>query len=74
MTFEINENPDPEIIRVFIVRHGQTDHNVQKILQGHLDTDINETGKEQAEIVGKYLPKFRLIILYLQILADASKR
>ncbi|KAL1574998.1 hypothetical protein MG5_00041 [Candida albicans P57072] len=57
MTFEINENPDPEIIRVFIVRHGQTDHNVQKILQGHLDTDINETGKEQAEIVGNYLSK-----------------
>ena len=57
MTFEINENPDPEIIRVFIVRHGQTDHNVQKILQGHLDTDINETGKEQAEIVGKYLSR-----------------
>ena len=60
MTFEINENPDPEIIRVFIVRHGQTDHNVQKILQGHLDTDINETGKEQAEIVGKNLSKITI--------------
>lgn len=38
-----------------MVRHGQTAHNVQKILQGHLDTDLNETGREQAEKVGSYL-------------------
>ncbi|MCP8719846.1 MAG: histidine phosphatase family protein [Asgard group archaeon] len=54
MTFEVLENTDPEIIRIFIVRHGQTDHNVQKILQGHLDTDLNETGRNQAQTVGKF--------------------
>ncbi|RCK60384.1 hypothetical protein Cantr_08742 [Candida viswanathii] len=57
MTFEVLENSDPEIIRVFIVRHGQTDHNVQKILQGHLDTDLNDTGREQAQIVGSFFSK-----------------
>lgn len=54
MTFEILENSDSEIIRVFIVRHGQTDHNVQKILQGHLDTDLNDTGRDQARLVGNF--------------------
>ncbi|EGW34648.1 uncharacterized protein SPAPADRAFT_130940 [Spathaspora passalidarum NRRL Y-27907] len=55
MTREITDNKDSDITRVFIVRHGQTDHNVNKILQGHLDTDLNELGKQQAVTVGKYL-------------------
>lgn len=46
-------NTDPNVLRVFIIRHGQTDHNVQKILQGHLDIDMNQTGVEQARKVGQ---------------------
>ncbi|KAH3902809.1 related to Broad-specificity phosphatase YOR283W [Saccharomycodes ludwigii] len=48
-------NTDPNVLRIFIIRHGQTNHNVKKILQGHLDTDLNEEGLEQAFKVGKYL-------------------
>lgn len=55
MTVDIASNEDRRITRIFIVRHGQTDHNVQKILQGHLDTNLNQTGQIQAEKVGKYL-------------------
>ncbi|KAI3405377.2 hypothetical protein KGF56_001824 [Candida oxycetoniae] len=40
------------IVRVFVVRHGQTDHNVQKILQGQLDTPMNSQGYAQAELLG----------------------
>ncbi|RLV91249.1 Broad-specificity phosphatase [Spathaspora sp. JA1] len=58
MTREITVNNDSNITRVFILRHGQTDHNVNKILQGHLDTDLNTTGKQQAETVAKYLSQF----------------
>ncbi|EMG45981.1 hypothetical protein SBY92_005492 [Candida maltosa Xu316] len=54
MTFEVTENPDPEVTRVFIVRHGQTDHNLNKVLQGHLDTALNETGENQAKTVGRF--------------------
>lgn len=32
----------------YIVRHGETDWNVEHLLQGHQDTPLNETGKEQA--------------------------
>lgn len=45
-------NSNPETVRIFVIRHGQTDHNVKKILQGHLDIDINETGVSQAKKVG----------------------
>lgn len=55
MTIEVNRNQDPNILRIFIVRHGQTDHNVQKILQGHLDIDVNKNGINQSKLVGEAL-------------------
>lgn len=50
-----SSNEDPDVVRLFVIRHGQTEHNVQKILQGHLDTDLNHVGLEQAEKLGQYL-------------------
>ena len=35
--------------RIFIVRHGQTDLNKRKIMQGRIDSLLNEEGKRQAE-------------------------
>lgn len=35
-------------MKLFIVRHGQTDANVNGIVQGWLDTELNETGITQA--------------------------
>ncbi len=35
-------------MKLYIVRHGQTDANAQGITQGWLDTDLNETGRAQA--------------------------
>lgn len=55
MTVEIHANKDPDTVRIFIIRHGQTDHNVTKVLQGHLDIDLNDHGKNQADTVAKYL-------------------
>lgn len=53
MTVTVVQNQDPDILRVFLVRHGQTEHNVKKILQGHLDIDVNEKGTEQAKLVAR---------------------
>ncbi|KAI5953579.1 hypothetical protein KGF54_002951 [Candida jiufengensis] len=53
MTIE-SVNTDPNITRIYIVRHGQTDHNVKKILQGHIDTSMNTTGLIQAEKLGEF--------------------
>jgi len=41
--------------RVYIVRHGETEANKQKIIQGHLDTLLNSEGKRQADLVAEAL-------------------
>lgn len=48
---EIVANTDPDVLRIFVIRHGQTNENVQKILQGWMDTSLNPTGVEQAKKV-----------------------
>lgn len=42
-------------VRVYIVRHGETAENRSGILQGHLDTELNEQGLEQARLVADVL-------------------
>ncbi|KAL6937641.1 hypothetical protein ACO0RG_004157 [Hanseniaspora osmophila] len=50
-----SSNTNSEITRIFIIRHGQTDHNIQKIFQGHRDIPINQEGFEQADKLGEFL-------------------
>lgn len=40
---------------VYLVRHGQTDWNVERRLQGQADTDINDVGRRQATANGELL-------------------
>lgn len=40
---------------IYFVRHGQTDWNKLGRIQGHSDTELNEEGKNQAQIVKEKL-------------------
>ncbi len=41
--------------RLCVIRHGETDWNVQKRIQGQLDVPLNEEGRAQARSVGRGL-------------------
>jgi 2,3-bisphosphoglycerate-dependent phosphoglycerate mutase len=43
------------IAHVYIVRHGETQENRDKIIQGQLDTSLNSLGRKQARLVGDAL-------------------
>ena len=51
-------------MNLYIVRHGQTDGNVYKIMDGIRDIDLNETGIEQAKLTRDEIKdvKFDLVI------------
>lgn len=50
--------------KIIIVRHGETDHNVKRILQGWLNIPLNSTGHEQAARVAKRLASEFPVALY----------
>ncbi len=43
----------------YIIRHGETEWNVKKKLQGHADSPLTEKGINQAEVLGRELQKLR---------------
>lgn len=50
--------------KIIIIRHGETDHNVKKLIQGHLDTELNENGKKQARQMARELPDEKIDIIF----------
>ncbi len=41
----------------YICRHGETDHNVRQLVQGHTDIPLNENGRAQARIAADEIKK-----------------
>ncbi|CAM0879689.1 unnamed protein product [Alopecurus aequalis] len=46
-----------EFTEVVVVRHGETSWNASRIIQGHLDAELNEIGRQQAVAVAHRLSK-----------------
>jgi probable phosphoglycerate mutase len=56
-----------------LVRHGETDWNVERRLQGHIDIPLNERGRAQAENTARSLAGMRFAALYTSDLARARQ-
>lgn len=59
-------------LRVLLIRHGETDHNVAGIIQGQLDTPLNSRGRAQAALLGQALKQEQIDVVYSSPLQRAS--
>lgn len=58
---------------VYIVRHGQTDWNVEYKIQGRVDIPLNEVGVRQAEETAEKLRSIPLDLIFVSPLARAKQ-
>ena len=42
-------------MKIYLLRHGETDWNIEGRLQGRMDIPMNESGKEQIKTIGQFL-------------------
>jgi probable phosphoglycerate mutase len=56
---------------ILLIRHGETDWNVEKRLQGHIDIGLNGKGRWQAEALGMTLANEALDAVYASDLQRA---
>ena len=42
-------------MKIYLVRHGETDWNLQERMQGQVDNELNDTGRKQAQVVADKL-------------------
>ena len=52
-------------MRLYLVRHGETDWNIENKIQGRTDTELNEKGRQQAQELAGVLEKgYRIRRIY----------
>jgi broad specificity phosphatase PhoE len=54
-----SKNPVSDTPPIVFIRHGETDWNKQGLIQGSIDTDLNEQGRKQAKDLAKALGAMR---------------
>ena len=60
-------------MKLYIVRHGQTDWNINGIIQGQTDTQLNTTGVEQANLLRNKFNELDINLIMCSPLKRAKK-
>ena len=50
-------------MKIYVTRHGQTDLNAKKLMQGRSDIPLNETGRAQAFAAREKMGDISLVFL-----------
>lgn len=58
---------------LYLVRHGETDWNVQGLLQGQMDVPLNPTGEKQAKRLKNRFRRIRFAIIFSSDLLRAKR-
>lgn len=58
---------------VYLVRHGETEWNTEKRIQGHRDVPLSKTGEKQAELLAQYLRQHSFQAVYASDLVRARR-
>ena len=56
---------------IILIRHGQSQTNVQKVFTGQLDADLTDAGRVQAQRMAEYVDKYPVEKLYVSSLQRA---
>ena len=59
---------------VYLIRHGETEYNKQKRLQGQSDIALNEYGKELARLTAQGMDEIRFDYVFSSPLQRALKQ
>lgn len=65
--------PDNGACLLYFVRHGRTTQNTEKRFQGHSDTDLDETGRWQADCLARRMTEYAINAVYTSDLARARQ-
>jgi alpha-ribazole phosphatase len=49
---------------IILIRHGETEWNVEEVFRGRIDIELNETGLKQAELLAEYLGSVNIDAVY----------
>ncbi len=58
---------------IILVRHGETEWNVEEIFRGRIDIKLNETGIKQARLLAEYLSDVEIQAIYSSPLKRALR-
>lgn len=58
---------------IVLVRHGETEWNVEEVFRGRTDVELNETGIKQAKLLAQSLSETRIEAVYASPLKRARK-
>jgi broad specificity phosphatase PhoE len=62
-----------QTLRIYLARHGETDWNVERRLQGGIDTALNSTGRKQAAKLAERFKGIRLDAVYSSTLSRSRE-